>query len=551
MSSWNKLKNNFLLKKEVFLILPLLIAFSLYYPFLKHGWWSGDDTAILHATIQHGWLPFFYKPEVWRTLSTTNFTPWINLSYAIDWDIFGFNPTGFFLHHILSFLIATLCCGLLFSEVMNVLPNASTLLLFVTSMPALALVEHLWLRHYIEGLALASFSLFLFIRGLKSSKFVYPILGAFFYFCSVTAKEVYVPLICLVFFYPNSFHKKAFLYKIPFLLVSIFYSVWRLVMLGKANIFASDIIGPPTSYITPDKFYHLILNGLFLKSPISWTGTLFLVFAIIALFLNKKQCSFFYISVILLSITIPILPVISQLQHVTIANLSSLRILTVVSISFFLFISFFNYLSHTKVGFIALIVLLSANLFLLFSQNIIKRGLEKHDAYKKIGEFLLRGDKQKVFVHVDGAPWFFTELLELAQQTHLIPPDKIPLFCTDAYLCKQALKNTNLNFYYFDGYEIRKKKTWLNNIKNNIKPYALFHYKNHLLTWEFGPFNKGQYCILLMKNNIPQGTYYLPQTGSTKIYLKKDLKVVLRYKDPKGWITYSDIIEVKINANNK
>jgi len=550
MWSWNVLKSKSI-NPRLTLIFPVLAGVLLYSPFLKQGWWTGDDTAILHATIEHGWLAFFYKPEIWRTISATNLTPWINLSYALDWNLFGFNPKGFFIHHIFSFAVTTICCGLLLIEITNTLTTIGTLLLFITSLPALALAEHLWLRHYLEGLAFAALAFFFFIRGLRTQSLFKAFLGAFFYLLSVTAKELYVPLISLVVFYPGSFSKKGNILKVPFLFVALLYIVWRPYMLGISNIFESDMAF--SSSLLP-KIWDIpivIAKGLFVQDIFAFC--FLIVFAISLFIFVKKKNGFllFFCFTCIVSILIPVIPVAYRLNSLTIFDLSPLRILTVTIFCLYFFVLNIFCDLNKKVAVLILLGGLIINLWNLFGANALEKGIERHQSYKTMGEFLLKSGPQKVFVLADGSFYlshFFTELLELSEKIGTKRQNHGARFCTDGCLCKRLLKNKKNEFYTFNGRDVIKIKSWNCNVNEEVTLNATFRYNNGMLAWEFGPFEQGQYCALPMKNGLPESIYCLPKRGKIKVYLNKDAQVILRYRDPSGWIAYSDIVEIKVNA---
>ncbi len=548
MLCWNVLKNRHA-DHCLALGIPLLVAAVLYIPFLKHGWWTGDDTALLNATIEHGWLPFFYRPEIWQKISATNLTPWVNLSYAIDWHLFGFSPRGFFIHHYLSLQIAILCCGLLFRETIKALPAAGALLLFVTSMPAMALAQHLWLRHYVEGLALASFAFFLFIKGKKTLNFRYVLAGALFYLLSVTAKEIYVPLVCLVILYPGSFSKKITVYKLPFVVVALFYVIWRSYMLGISNVFDPNIAAASGSLPRLDKVCYLASKGMFFNKHLAEFAIFCALAAALYLLFKKSRYFIFYLIVIVFATLMPVAPVASQLEHVAASNIDPLRILTLISLSFYTLLLYAVFELNQKIGLGVVVLILGINAFTITQQNAVANGLAKYGFYRKMTQFLLNGDRNMVLVQADGAPWFYTELLEIAKKTGLVSGDDSPRFCTDGCLCRQILGSNGTAFYCFDGADVVRKEVWRCNINSKARPYGRFKYSRGLLTWDFGPFQEGQYCALPMQKGLPAGIYCLPRKGKIKVHLDKDIQVILRYTSPSGWNAYSNAIEIKAGVD--
>ncbi len=503
---------------------------------------------MLHATIEHDWPSFFYEPETWRQISATNLTPWINLSFAMDWKLFGFDPHGFFIHHILSLALATLCCGLLLLEIVSVVPALGTLLLFVTSLPTLALAGNLWLRHYTEGLAFAALAFFFFLRGLKSSNFFYGLSGAFFYLISVTAKEIYVPLIGILLFYPGSFSKKGNLIKLPFLFVALAFVAWRSYMLGITNLFDPNVATSSNTLLSIGQFLALIFKAIFNYDLFAFCFFLAFAASLLLVVLKRDGYLLFFFLVCIASILIPVIPVAERLTNLNTIDLSPLRILTVVIFSLYLFVLHTFHNLNKKVAIFILTGTLIVNLWNLFGASALEKSIARHHNYQKMGEFLLKAGPGKVLVMADGAPWFFTELKKLASKTDEKPYDQSALFCTDGCLCQRLLKKQDVEFYYFNGSEVLKKMEWNCNVKEDAAPYAIFNYHKGMLAWEFGPFEQGQYCALPMQNGLPEGIYCLPRKGKIKVYLTKDAQVVLRYRDPSGWIAYSDVVEIKVDA---
>jgi len=84
-------KNNLL--KYLLLITITLIAINQHLLFAN---WRWDDTQILlHALNTSAW-DNFTNPDVWRKFSPNNLTPWLILSFEIDYFLFGLNPLGLY-----------------------------------------------------------------------------------------------------------------------------------------------------------------------------------------------------------------------------------------------------------------------------------------------------------------------------------------------------------------------------------------------------------------------------------------------------------------------
>ncbi len=110
---------NFLPLKEsqrdgiILIILWLLIGVC-YYP--VEYWWLEDDPIFLQGIARYGILAHFYRPEVWQDLMPYHLMPWVILSFGIDWQLFGFNPIGYYWHHLISFAIVITIAFLLLRQ---------------------------------------------------------------------------------------------------------------------------------------------------------------------------------------------------------------------------------------------------------------------------------------------------------------------------------------------------------------------------------------------------------------------------------------------------
>src|SRR5208282_1087484 len=140
--------------------------------------------------------------EVWRKISTSYLTPWVTLSLGMDLKIFGFHPQFFYLHQLFSIWLAVIALYAVLTIRIPRFFGAAGALLFLFSAPTAAAAEMLSIRHYIEGLVLYLFAFYFFVRALKNHALLNSSLSAVLYFLSMSAKELYVPLGMVFFFFP-------------------------------------------------------------------------------------------------------------------------------------------------------------------------------------------------------------------------------------------------------------------------------------------------------------------------------------------------------------
>ncbi len=221
----------------MFYILFLFLSyFLLYNHIIYYGWWTGDDPAILYFIVKNNVLKYFYDPSIWQYISTSNLTPWINLSLGVDYKLFGLNPHLFFLHQFISGFILIFTFYLILKEFFSRFPAFLMSYLFMLSVSVCSIIHLIWLRHYMEGFIFSSLAFLMYIKSIKNDSLVLSLIGSFFYAIALTAKEIYVPLVGILFLYPNSFRKRYIRNILSFILIAFLYVFWRVYMLGFKNI---------------------------------------------------------------------------------------------------------------------------------------------------------------------------------------------------------------------------------------------------------------------------------------------------------------------------
>jgi hypothetical protein len=71
-----------------------------------------------------------------------------------------------------------------------------------------------------------------------------------------------------------------------------------------------------------------------------------------------------------------------------------------------------------------------------------------------------------------------------------------------------------------------------------VKPLSIaIQYRNHLLSWQFGPYKDGIYSVV---NGQWMGKLQAPATGQRRTTLPAPAyNFFIRYDSPEGWVTYS------------
>ena len=227
----------FLLKKDrlftnIIFVTSLAFIVGLYMWSLIGASWRWDDTQILLFLIQNTPFEYLSRPAVWQQFSSANLTPWLLLSFEIDFALFEFKPIYFYLHQILALLIAAILLYACLRLWVNRHSALYGLILFLAGAPSMSVTQQLMTRHYIEGAVFFLLSVFLFVKYIRFPKMWFLLGSSSAYVLAISAKEIYVPLVVLLLFLPESNISNRIRALAPFVLISFLYILWRGYMLN-------------------------------------------------------------------------------------------------------------------------------------------------------------------------------------------------------------------------------------------------------------------------------------------------------------------------------
>lgn len=208
------------------------VVIIVLYRHVLNSYWLYDDPYLLRNALSHSAWSFFVTPGIWQKVSVGNLTPWVMVSYKIDYWLFGLNQHFFYLHQLLSLWLVSIALYKLLRLWNEPFFAACGSIFFLASAPAAASAEMLMTRHYIEGLFFCLVSFYFFVRSVREESFLYSLLAAAVYFLSMTAKELYVPLAVVLFFLPEGRFRERIVRVAPLVAAMALYFVWRHYMLG-------------------------------------------------------------------------------------------------------------------------------------------------------------------------------------------------------------------------------------------------------------------------------------------------------------------------------
>jgi hypothetical protein len=545
-------------------IFPLLLVMIilLSYRSILQSYWLGDDPQILKHAVSHNPWKYFFSPKVWQELSTNNLTPWVSLSFDLDWNIFGLYPYGFYLHHLVSLcLLAVTAYGVLrlwFSYQLSFL----AVLLFVVSPPFAEAAQILMVRHYIEGMLFALLSVYFFVKSIRNNNKWLIIPAVFFYLLACSAKEIYVPLIFLLVLLPEGDWRERWFRILPFLVCTGCYILWRWFMLDRLlGGYGLLFEWPQDAKLFPIRVVDALGTGISgrLTAWFRWLigGS---SLAALAILLSNDKKAFFSILIVSLLVLLPVVPV---------SSIMSSRYVWLFSFCWpVMHIIAWHYLrKSTKSLFVRYgiilwgAILLSGFLFTSFTGfEQIRNSADKHG---KEGIFFLeKGTPTDLLLNPGSPGWYFEGLSWLRKQVLHLPagPSVIAdskILCIEKKLYKKYkrvwffdLKKKNLIFEDIgDFHDNYCRKDILTMVRENAPLSIVMEYHGSVLSWEFGPYKDGSYEMLF--GNMAESVYALPLYGSKSLYVKDSLVVPfrLRYSSPQGWFTYSPLLQLEISSD--
>lgn len=525
---------------------PVFLFWILYHSALN-GWWQNDDPCHLAYVVKNGLFSAFYDPD--KGFSYANFTPMEPLSLGIDFHIFGFDPNGFYWHQLLSFSITFLAGYIFLARFFSPMLSSFILSFFVTSLPCGEAAYTLMVRHYVEGLLFTLISIHLFAAALEKQQLKWAYAGAFFYLSACLSKEIYVPLVVILLFFPeisiNIRSRLKFLY--PYFGVISVYIIWRLYMLRPQAMISGY------SHVSTGLNDFLSLHVLMLNLM----GRRFIITCFLSLIflLNIRKWSLkknMTVLVFAICCLLPIVPVISILSSRYLFVFSFLLCVCAgLSLQYMTEWSWIKPYRNIVVSFIG-ITLILINSFSV--QNIISNSWPVWDRMKAEGNFLLHHQDSDIMLLTDFGHCY-EAFYELRKEILRLPPgptycrggDEI---CTYLHPNKKMYKHNGEQFVVYDKASADKSNSedWGQKKELSVD----ISYKNEFVEWQFGPYDQGTYMLFAKieeLGNLP----FLPvqRRGKTKYKLDmNNVYFIVKYQSPEGWETYSPRLNFNTDNSN-
>ena len=538
-----------LISKRSFFISIFLVMFNImvYYGRLNN-WWIYDDPYLLELAVLHNPFDFFLKPDVYQSLSTSNFTPLVVLSYALDYYIFGFSPYWFYAHQL---ILISMCTVLLFFVIRHngIMPSLVAAILFSLSAPVNVCSGILMTRHYIEGAAWCMITWLLLKKAHSYKPFTW-LAGVCFLF-AVLCKEVYVPFFLALPFLIDGSIQRRLKTCIPIFVSFVVYMIWRTHMLAgfeKSFTLSNGALSSFYDFGTILDGLMVIGNGFFswpyINSHVSIvifiTNLLILFFAVFILVSEKKTDRLFGGFILVLGSLLPLIWVWKNICDSK--TLSNFRLMLHCTIVYFIIVSFvlqkiIDYLNLRRS--IRIFIFFVAFLGIIFSivnkRSFLDPQIEPLIHQKSlVNEFFFKAPSEKIYVNS-----FWTEALYLnciqKFRTKWGDGRQIPSVCTMPFDLRPnydgqyfIFEDDSMMFKEITASFVEEREKFLNNIvtKNEEFTVDLRLIGGHL-SLDLGPDNSifmflfgyepGVYLSFLSKGSLD---FNLPENSMFEYYFR-------------------------------
>ncbi len=517
-----------------FLALIPCVILALYYPVLN-SYWTWDDSSILKHVVSYSPWEYFFIPDIWRELSPANLTPWVSLSFDLDVTLFGFEPAGFYAHHLLSLSLVSFALYAVLNLWLTPAWSFIGVGLWLSSAPVQTLAQQLMTRHYLEGLGFALLTLLFYVKALREQRWQWIAFSAVFYALACSAKEVYVPLIMLLPWLPEANLRRRWLFILPLGCVAGIYVIWRFYMLGVlVGGYAAPITWQTVAYL-PGTIAQKLLGA-----P-GWGLSLAVVLIMLSMLhlLWQSKPARGLLPLILFITLAPLIPVQHFLVHA-----DTYRLLILPSAVFAAGIAFM--LEHLNRHFntqknTLFLYACTACLFLpLLKQQFaavqyLQPQVKKFTAH---GYFIQNAPPEQTLVQ--GINWYETGLIWLQHEVHGKTAPRVVFEMSQI----EDFKEQRFFRYNTDCACIEEVtqhlpaewQEWKNREKPNAPLSLYISEHQRLAKWQFSPYDSGVYTVI---NADLFGQLPLPPQGAARVMLPEPMRFRLRYDAPEGWHTYS------------
>jgi hypothetical protein len=543
-----------LLNQRKFLIAVFfgLAVFLLYGHNLDSFWHSDDPVILLHA-LSYPLVDIFIDPAAWQALHQVNLTPWVSLSFFVDYSFAGFSPEFFYWHHLAALMLTGVASYLLLSLFVSRTWALLGSLLFLLGTPVAALAAQLMTRHYVEGLLFSLLSLYFFFRCQRSQAKIWLLASVLCFAIAVTAKETYVPLGLLFLLLAGPGLRERVWQSLPFVAVLLVYVIWRTYMLpGLVEGYVAN-----TEYFTLGFWVEVIASLLAMPKLILGVYVVPVLVLLALLFIGtirkfgRQWLLFLFCAGLVCG---PLIPLVNFPGIVTPDRFVLLPWYLFCFVAAF----FTGKLLESSAGgsakpslikygtavFLWALACMAVPRARMDYLNNINHHFQVVDAQLR---FLWNRNEAVAFIptaEVAGALYMLPAMkaLKLIENPHAAIPTPV---VDDKFLTagqQMFAYSAACNCMVDITGEIPARLQRLHANEQPDRPLSLdISNADGLISWNFGPYDTGTYTVVIEG----MGSAVLPRTQKNfRVHMREDIDFYLRYDAPEGWITYSSLIHL-------
>lgn len=498
------------------------------------SWWIHDDPCLLAAAAGGGIGPHFWHPETWRALSGTVLMPWTILSLGLDAALFGLEPAPLYAHQLLSFTVLLAFVHGVLRGRLSPWSSALATSLFAVSAPAFAVAQQLMNRHYLEGTILFLGALALYWRAVRTHRPALAVAGAGLYLLSVTAKEVFVPLVVLLPWLPVGDWRARWRQLAPFAAAAALYVPWRLYMLGPSNSFSGYAARPGAGL------------GEILSVPAivgladGWQLALAAAVAALAVLAVLRRARHWLGPLVAagVALALPLVPVAGELgpRHFLLPALGA-GVVVAAALE--------PWLRQRPVARAAAgLALLVFAFQTLAASPIWRRHGEAMTRHRAEGTFVLDAAAEGVLLSRLDDPNYLACVAELRRDA--AGTGAGPGFCGDACYCAAELPGAA--FRRVAGEAIESVEPPLDAacaVERELAVEMRYDAPRGRLGWRFGPHAGGLYELLMVTGDEPpeiSAPVPITAAGEAPLTLREPFRAVVGYRSPERWRTFSPVL---------
>lgn len=538
-------------------IVLFILCIGLHHSALSAGWRFDDGPHLYFVALYSPWQ-YFFVPEVMQHQSWAHITPWNAFFYEMGLPFFGLQSSGHYAHLLLILWLVSVATFIFLRLWLTPLAALMGAILFLTMPATGAIGQMLMTGHYAYGLLFTILALYFFVRAVREQRLAFSIVAASFYALACLCKELYVPIIMVLLFFPEKNWRVRLHYLWPFLVVALAYSICRIWVLHGIGGYGGS---PTTGMIAIADVVRGFVRNLFGHE---WSWRIVIAYLCIAfvtiLLIKKRAINYLFLISILIVLSVPIIPMLK----VGFNDAVSARLLFLISWACAVF---FAWLTNSNRFHAPMLVVVA--LALTFSQQKTINevaGLAK--VLEQQNHFMITKNKDSVLLPIDYNYLHYLEAIGRASMMQA--SNNPPTFLRDEESFSKLGEEIGAKIHQFDSQcqciTPIGRKYYLDRVHNfrskilagseellNIHFQIQDHGLKKIFSWKLSSSSEGIYKLYIrefgMLKITSEGNYAfgLDTTGPRQDLLH----LYIHLESPEGWIARSPILTINPNITNQ